>query len=202
MKDDVIACPECDLLQRKVALEAGGTAHCVRCGSELFRYHPQGLDRTLALFIAAAIAFAIANVYPVMALDAKGIETSATIFDSAREMYETGMASVAILVFLTAILAPALELGLLIFMLGTLRLGYVARTLPLAFRIVHATRRWGMLEVFLLGALVAFVKLKDIATVTPELGLYAMGAFVVLLAAAEASFEPQVLWKRAEELRA
>lgn len=199
--NNLIACRECDLLQREVPLVKGATAHCARCGAELFRHHPGGLDRTLALFIAAAIAFVIANVYPIMELDAKGIETSATIFDTARELHEFGMTSVAVLVFVTAILAPALELSLLIFMLVPLKLGYVPRTLPLAFRIAHATRPWGMLEVFMLGALVALVKLKDIATVIPDMALYAMGAFVLLLAAAESSFEPQALWKRAEGLR-
>lgn len=199
--NNLIACRECDLLQREVPLDKGATAHCARCGAELFRHHPGGLDRTLAFFIAAAIAFVIANVYPIMELDAKGIETSATIFDTARELHEFGMTSVAVLVFVTAILAPALELSLLIFMLVPLKLGYVPRTLPLAFRIAHATRPWGMLEVFMLGALVALVKLKDIATVIPDMALYAMGAFVLLLAAAESSFEPQALWKRAEGLR-
>jgi paraquat-inducible protein A len=200
--NNLVACRECDLLQRKVPLDKGGTAHCARCGAELFRYHPEGLDRTLALFIAAAIAFVIANIYPVMELDAKGMDTSATIFDTVRELYEHGMTSVAVLVFITAIVAPALELGLLIFMLATLRLGYVPRTLPFAFRIAHGTQQWGMLEVFLLGALVALVKLKDIATVIPDIALYATGVFVLLLAAAEASFEPQALWKRAGELQA
>jgi paraquat-inducible protein A len=198
----LLACRECDLLQRKVALDRGSSAHCVRCGAELFRYHPDGLDRTLALFIAAAIVFVVANMHPLMELDTKGIVTSATIFDTARALHDAGMTSVAILVFLTGIVAPALELSLLIFMLLPLRLGYVPRTLPFAFRVAHATRRWGMPEVFLLGALVALVKLKDIATVTPDLSLYCLGAFVLLLAAAEVSFEPHALWKRAEELRA
>jgi paraquat-inducible protein A len=198
--NNLTACRECDLLQREVPLAKGATAHCARCGAELFRHHPGGLDRTLALFIAAAIAFVIANAYPIMEIDAKGIERSATIFDTARELHEAGMTSVAVLVFMTAILAPALELSLLIFMLLPLKFGYVPRTLPLAFRIVHATQPWGMLEVFMLGALVALVKLEDIATVVPELALYATAAFVLLLAAAESSFEPQALWKRAEEL--
>jgi paraquat-inducible protein A len=199
--NNLIACRECDLLQRKVPLPRGATANCARCGAELFRRHPGGLDRTLAFFIAAAIAFVIANVYPVMDLDTKGMQTSATVFDSVRELHEYGMTSVAILVFVTTILAPALELSLLLYMLVPLKLGIVPRSLPLAFRLALAARPWGMPEVFILGALVALVKLKDIATVTPEMAFFAMGAFVLLLAAAESSFEPQAIWIRAERLR-
>ncbi|MGZ5032054.1 MAG: paraquat-inducible protein A [Usitatibacter sp.] len=199
--NNLIACRECDLLQREVPLAKAATAHCARCGAELFRHHPGGLDRTLALYIAAAIAFVIANVFPIMDLDAKGMQTSATIYDCARELHDAGMTSVAVLVFITAILAPALELSLLIGMLLPLKLGYVPRSLPLAFRVAHATQPWGMPEVFVLGALVALVKLRDIATVNAQMALYATGAFVFLLAAAESSFEPQALWKRAEGLR-
>jgi paraquat-inducible protein A len=198
--NNLIACRECDLLQREVFLPRGATANCARCGAELFRHHPGGLDRTLALFIAAAIAFVIANIYPIMELDAKGIERSATLFDTARELHESGMTSVAVLVFVTVILAPAMELGLLIYMLLPLKLGIVPRALPFAFRMAHAARPWGMPEVFVLGALVALVKLRDIATVVPQMAFFTMGAFVLLLAAAEASFEPQAVWKRAEAL--
>lgn len=199
--NNLVACRECDLLQREVSLSKGETANCARCGAELFRRHPGGLDRTLAFFIAAAIAFVIANVYPVMELDAKGMQTSATVFDAARELHEYGMTSVAVLVFVTTILAPALELSLLIYMLLPLKFGVVPRSLPFAFRMALASRPWGMPEVFILGALVALVKLKDIATVTPGMALFAMAAFVLLLAAAEASFEPQAIWIRAERLQ-
>jgi paraquat-inducible protein A len=41
-----------------------------------------------------------------------------------------------------------------------------------------------MLEVFVLGLLVALAKLAHMATVTPDIGAWALGALVVLWAAA------------------
>jgi hypothetical protein len=49
------ACHERDLLQREAPLPAGGTARCARCGAVLYRNPPDGLDRTLADALGAAV---------------------------------------------------------------------------------------------------------------------------------------------------
>ena len=196
----LVACPECDCLQREVPLVPGGNAACVRCGAELFRRHPETLDRTLAFLIAAAVLFVFANVYPVMSLDAKGMQTASTLFGTAMALHEHGMTSVGVLVFAVAILFPAIELAAMLYLLVPLHLGVAPRRFPLAFRLVRGARPWGMEEVFILGALVSLVKLTQIAHVTPGLGLYSIAAFIVLIAAAEASFEPRALWARWESL--
>jgi paraquat-inducible protein A len=51
----VVACRECDLLQRVPPLPAGGKARCPRCGLTLATRPPDPLDRLLALTITAAI---------------------------------------------------------------------------------------------------------------------------------------------------
>src|SRR2546428_192096 len=50
----LIACRECDLLQREIVLPPGGTACCSRCGAVLHRNKPDSLDRTLAFTSGAA----------------------------------------------------------------------------------------------------------------------------------------------------
>jgi paraquat-inducible protein A len=199
----LLVCPECDAVQQCPAtLPRGGCAECVRCGADLERSKPSGLDRTLAFALAAAILFAIANLYPLMALDAQGMRSTATLFDTSRELYENGMWSVALLVLMTAIVVPAMELAAFLYMLLPLKLGRVPRALPFAFRVTHAVRPWGMVDVFILGALVSLVKLTSIAHVTVGPALYAIGGYILLLTAALASFEPHDLWTRAEALQA
>ena len=41
----LIACHECDLLQRETVLPGGGIARCTRCGAELYRNRPDSLNR-------------------------------------------------------------------------------------------------------------------------------------------------------------
>jgi paraquat-inducible protein A len=79
-----------------------------------------------------------------------------------------------------------------------LRMGHVPRRLPLALRVLQAVRPWGMVEVFILGLLVALVKLGGIATVVPGTALWAFGGLLMMIAAAIASFDARVIWAKQE----
>jgi len=198
----LVACPECDCLMECPELPPDAAADCVRCGAELFRSKPHGLDRTLAFLLAAAFLFGIANTHPLMELQARGIPTSATLYDTAIALAEMGMPSVCLLVLATTIIVPALQLFFTLAVLVPLRLGYIPDLLTVSFRVVQKIWPWGMVEVFLLGALIAYVKLQDIAQVYPGLGLFALGGYVFCISAAVASFEPREVWRRVEEIEA
>jgi paraquat-inducible protein A len=55
-----------------------------------------------------------------------------------------------------------------------------------------------MIEVMMLGVLVALVKIADYATVIPGMALYVLGVLVFLLAAMQANFDPKEVWERIE----
>ncbi len=196
--DDLVACPHCDLLQRLPALEAGGSARCPRCDKELWRRRPDSLNRTLALGVTAAVLFAVANAVPMLGLSAVGHHASTTVMGGARQLWSDGRETVAVLVFLTAILAPALQIGVMLaIVLGALRdrpphwVGALLRHHPSAVT-------WSMIEVMLLGVLVALIKIADYATVVPGLALFVLGALVFVLAAMQACFDPREVWARVE----
>ena len=196
----LIACHECDLLQREIALPPGGTACCPRCGGVLYRSIPDWSDRTLAYMLAAAALFVVANAFPIVALEAQGTRISTTLFGTVRTLHEQDMTSVAVLVFVTTFLMPALEIGAMLYMLLPLKLGWVPRELPAMFRLVQTVRPWGMVEVFMLGTLVSLAKLMHIAHVVPGVAIWSFGALMFLLAAAAASFNPHDLWVRVDAL--
>ena len=198
--NNLIACNECDALQREASLEDNGRALCARCGAELYRCKVGSLDQTLAFVLAASVVFIFANTHPLMGLDARGIQTSATLLDTARALWEHDMASVALLVFVTIWAMPVAQLAAMLYMLVPLKLGILPPRIHFAFRIVSGAQRWAMVEVFLLGALVSLVKLTQVAAVEPGVGIYSVGGYVMLLAAAVSSFEPRNLWARVEAL--
>ena len=195
------ACHDCDLIQRETPLPPGGKARCPRCGAVLYRRNVNGLDRTLAYSMGAAVLFIIANAFPIVGLAAAGHHTSTTLFGTVKRLWDGDMASVAGLVFATTILMPALQIAALLYMLLPLKLGWVPTGLPAVFRVVHAVRPWGMVEVFMLGNLVALTKLAHLASVEPGVALFSFGALMFLVAAAAASFDTNALWERVEELR-
>ena len=197
----LIACHECDLLQREVPLAAGGAARCTRCGAVLYRNQPDGLDRTLAYALGAAVLFVVANAFPIVGLEAQGLRTSTTLLGTVRTLHDQDMTSVAGLVFVTTVLMPAIQIGALLYLLLPLKLGRVPHGLPAVFRLVHAVRPWGMVEVFMLGTLVSLAKLAHLAHVVPGIALWSFGALMFLVAAAAAAFDSQALWARVEAVR-
>ena len=200
--DTIIACRECDFLQREVTPPLHGAALCARCGAELFRNKPESLDHTLAFLSAAAVFFAIANAFPLLSLDAQGVSTMTTLYGASHALFISGDAALAVLVFITTILFPGLEIAAMLYLLANLRAGRVPLALAPAFRLVEAVKPWGMISVFVLGTLVSLVKLHNIASVVPGLALYSLGALILMLTASEAAFEPRELWARVHALRA
>ncbi|MGZ5037162.1 MAG: paraquat-inducible protein A [Usitatibacter sp.] len=198
----IIACRECDCLQREVDPPVHGTAQCARCGAELFRNKPRSLEHTLAFLLAAAMFLVLANSNPLLALENQGVRNATTLFGASEALWRTQEYALATLVFMTTILFPALEVASSIYLLASLELGRVPRAMAPLMRLVAAIKPWGMISVFMLGALVSIVKLRSIATVEPGLALYSLGAFILMLTASEAAFEQREVWNRAGALRA
>jgi paraquat-inducible protein A len=196
--DRTVACPDCDLVQRLPDLPAGGSARCPRCDNELWRRREDSLNRTFALAVAAAILFAVANSAPMLRLEAVGHQASTTVFGGARQLWQDGRQGVAVLVFLTAVLAPALQIVFMLLVAGGSLLGRPGPWVAPLLRHHPHTRTWSMIEVMMLGVLVALIKIADYATVVPGLAMFALGVLVFDLAAMQAAFDPREVWQRVE----
>lgn len=190
------ACHECDLLQHEVPLPEGGVAHCPRCGAELYRSHPESLERTLALTTGAILLFAIANAFPIVGIRMEGQVVQTTLFHTVQMLFDNDMKSLSALVFLTTMIMPALELFALTYLLLPLKLGNVPPHFALVFRMLHAVQPWAMIEVLMLGVLVSLVKLAGLANVVPGIALWSFGALMMMMAAIAATFSPRAVWER------
>jgi paraquat-inducible protein A len=192
----LIACPYCDLLQRLPDLSSATSARCPRCNEELWRRRDDSLNRTLALAVAAAVLYLVANSVPMLGLTVVGRQASTTVIGGALHLWQGGQVTVAILVLLTAVVAPALQIILtLAIVLGARREPAPSWTGAL-LRHHGTTQTWSMIEVMMLGVLVALVKIADYARVIPGTALFVLGALIVVLAAMQANFEPREVWKR------
>lgn len=184
----LIACHDCDLLQREATPPPGGVASCPRCGAIHYRNTVKNRERSLALAITAAILFIIANLYPIAGIELQGNRHTSTLLGAVQTLWHNGSALVAMLVFMTTFLVPALELALLIWLLATTR--------PAAWglRLVLAMQPWRMIEVFMLGLLVSIVKLSHLATIEPGVALWSFALLMPLFAALSSSFNARDLW--------
>ena len=193
-----MACPECDLLQRRTALKPDASAHCPRCRTELYRPTDDNLDRPLAYTLSAGVLFIIANMYPIVGLELQGQSSSATLWGTVLALHDQHMTMLAVLVGFTTILVPGLQLAAMSYVLVLLHMGQMPAHLPLALRTLQALRPWGMVEVFILGLLVSLVKLAGTADVVPGIALWSFGGLLFMIAAAVASFDARAIWARQE----
>jgi paraquat-inducible protein A len=190
------ACPECDLLVHEIPLPPGGTACCRCCGAPLYRNLPDSINRSLALTIAAAIMFLIANSFPVLGINLQGNGNAVTLLQAVYDLWEQDMRLVSSLTFVTAILAPALELGMMLYLLVPLYQGRVPVGTGLIMRLLQMIKPWGMVEVFMLGILVSLVKLVQDFRIIPGVALWSFGGLTLLLAALASSFNPRDVWSQ------
>jgi paraquat-inducible protein A len=194
----LIACQHCDLLQRLPDLAAGASARCPRCDKELWRRREDSLNRTLALSLAAAVLFLIAQSVPMLGLTIVGRQAFTTVIGGAEHLWSNGRQIVAALVLFTAVIAPALQIGITLAVVLGARRERPPRWVGRLLSHHPTTRTWSMIEVMLLGVLVALIKIAELATVIPGLALFALGGLVFLFAAMQASFDPREVWDRIE----
>jgi paraquat-inducible protein A len=197
----LVACHDCDLLQHLGVVPEGATARCRRCGGRLRKRPRNSLESTLALAMAAAVLFVVAQSFPFLSFEMKGNVTQTNVMTGIVDLYNQGKGEIAALVMLTIVLAPLAQIALLLYILVPLRQSRVPWQLPHAFRLLRFVQTWSMMEVFMIGILVGITKLLGMATVVPGLAIWAFALLMLVLAGAVASFDPESVWERLEELR-
>jgi paraquat-inducible protein A len=195
---ELVACHDCDLLHQLGPVPEGGTARCRRCRGVLRQPRRNGIERTLALALSAAVLFAVANAFPFLSFDMKGQVTQTTLLTGVFDLYEQGMPEIAGLVLATSVLAPLLQISLLLYVLLPVHFDRIPWRMAPAFRLLRRVQPWSMMEVFLVGILVAVTKLAGMAEVVPGLALWAFALLIVVLAGAMSSLDPHAVWERLE----
>ncbi len=197
--NSMIACHECDLLHRIGSLPESGVAVCTRCGAILHKNKKDSLNRTLSLTIAGLILFVVANTHPFLALKSGGLVQQTTLITGINELYAQGMEGLALLVLFTTILAPLIHITGMLYVLLPLKLDKLPRNLPGMFRLIQGIQPWAMMEVFMVGILVALVKLAKMAKVVPGVALYAFMALIFVMAASAVFMDAHLVWERWEQ---
>jgi len=195
-----IGCAECDLLVMVDALAPGERAKCPRCAHLLTENTADGLTRSLAFALAAAMLLMMSMVFPFLSLQANGLEKVMTLPHSAYELYRDGYLTIAILVMGPIIAVPAMMITALVALLLGIRQGKPARWLVPTGRFIFFLNPWSMVEVFVIGVLVSLVKIGAMATVIMGISFWSYTVFAVCFLATLTNLDRVQLWERIEEL--
>lgn len=196
------ACNACEMLVP--VAPPGGHAYCPRCGSRVHgTRQPDSIARTSALLGSAALMLIPANLYPVMTVIRLGQGEPSTILGGVMHLIGGGMWPLAMLVFFASFVVPLSKIAVLVLLLVTAHRGsaWRRRDRTLLYRVTEVVGAWSMVDIFLVGILVALVNFGAVATVRPGVGAVFFGAAVVLTMLAAMSFDPRLIWDRAERPR-
>jgi paraquat-inducible protein A len=196
----VIVCPACDLVHRIAPVRAQRT-RCVRCSGVLQRSIDGTVDTAIALSATALILFIFSNSYPLVAMRFNGTTRSATLMDATLGFFRQGHPTLALIVFATTILGPLIQIVALLYLLLPMRTGRSAPAAGNVFRFLTHVRPWTLVEVFMLGAVVALVRVAKYAEVLPGVALWSYALLMITLAALTNYTSPEQFWSWADRRR-
>jgi paraquat-inducible protein A len=196
----LIACHECDLLHRIHPLRYGERAKCSRCGAALYAKKRDSFEHTIILALTSLILFTLANVFPFMTFELNGRVQESLLSTGVKEFFDREMWMLGILVLSASILFPALKILGMLYVLVPLECHRRPWHAALVFRMVEQCQTWAMMDVYLLGVIVAVVKLSDLATLVPGVAIYSFVGLIVALAAADSALDPHAVWEKMEKL--
>ena len=143
----------------------------------------------------------LANVFPFLKIGLEGQVRENTIATGVIGLWDAGAQALAVLIFFTTILAPALRILGLLYVLFPLSLGREPPGVAVAVRFQEGLVSWAMLDVYMLALMVALVKMAQMARLQLELGAWCFFALFIVLTLVSALYNREALWERVEALR-
>jgi paraquat-inducible protein A len=201
--DELIACPDCGMRQLLGAIPRGWGAKCRRCGKLLARPDPARAGASLALFCAALLLALPACIEPLMAVSTNGAVRRGELASGIAALWSAGFPSLALIVAAFSIAVPLLYLGLVIAVLAGVCLpatpgrsrGEAPGRLGRLYRWSLALRSWAMIEVYLLGACVAYSRIEKVAFVSVGTAAWCLIGASLCWLLADAVLDDRTVWQ-------
>lgn len=195
---NLIVCEHCDTVYRRGPLARGQVAECAVCGAVLERHQWIGVDGQFALILAALIVFVIANVSSIVTLKLSGMSAATTLWGAVIAMWNDGAQIVSVLTAMTLFFFPLAQILIFGWVLWFAREGRRAPGFASAMSALVRVKPWSMIEVFMLGTLVAVVKAHTYFDVVTGPGIWAFGCLTLLITVF-ASQDARNLWDLTDE---
>ena len=189
------ACHDCDLLiELPEQLNDNQSLLCPRCKKVQWTQYKHPVDKTVAYSLTALILLVIANAFPFLSFDAQGQTRTITIIQASNELYIQGFYLLAFLVYVCVLLFPAIYLSCLLAIAIPTKIGLKPPFAITLGRTLSYLLPWVMTEVFMVGVLVALIKIIELADIVFGVAFWAYIGFVVCFLASSAIASKHQLW--------
>src|ERR1700757_623961 len=189
-------CPGCGLFQMVPSLAPSMSAQCVRCPTILRRTSSHRIDHIIALTLAAFVLLLVMCTTTMMSVETAGIKRTANLFSGPWELVRQDMGPLALVIVFVTVLAPLGRLAGMLYVLIRLHERRPPRHLRRIFALAERLRPWSMIEVFVFGVFVAYVKLSDLVTIGLMAGVYALLALTFVLVWMDSALDREAVWER------
>jgi paraquat-inducible protein A len=132
----------------------------------------------------------------LMSVETAGISRTANLFSGPQELVRQNMAALGAVVVFVTVLAPFGRLVGTLYVLIRLHERRPPRHLRRVFALAERLRPWSMIEVFVFGVFVAYVKLGDLVTIGLMAGVYALLALTFVLVWMDSALDREAVWER------
>lgn len=190
----LIVCSECDLLMPSTRLAEDQRIDCPRCGAELQVYRHDMIRRALALVLTALILFIPANFLSILYLNLLGQKREASVWDSVKGLYDSGMHAISFIVLLCGFAIPLCKLFCQLYLLLAIYFNKGQNSAIVFFKGYQQLKEWGMLEIYLFGILVSIVKLHGMAELHIGMGLACFMMLLFIQVWLELVMNPSQIW--------
>lgn len=153
------------------------------------------IELSRALVVAGFILYLPANVIPVMTMTVAGEVAPLTVMGGVEELYDSGLPAVAAVVFVASVVIPFLKLISLAWILLLHGSPDFRRGRTRLLRILHQIGTWSMIDIFLLGVLVAVGQLGILASVEARAGAVFFAAVLLCTLFAAEFYQPRMIWQ-------
>jgi paraquat-inducible protein A len=191
-------CRDCGQMQVLPAMPPASRAVCQRCDAVLRHTRRDPLLLPLALNISALILFGLGASLTLMSVTTSGQQRVASLITGPVELEHYGLWEISVVVLVTTVAVPLARILSMLAVLIGLRLNRPPTELRTIFAWVEHLRPWSMIEIYLLGLFVAYVRLSGMAVVDLGPSIYALGGLMVIMVLADHTLDPQAVWEALE----
>lgn len=126
-----------------------------------------------------------------------------TILSGVVKLWEHESYPIAIVIFVASVLVPLAKILILAWLCLSVQLGssFVVSQKTKLYRITEFVGRWSMIDVFVVGILVALIQLGNVMSILPGAAALAFAVMVVASMLAAMAFDPRLLWTNVIEER-
>ncbi|HEY1934791.1 MAG TPA: paraquat-inducible protein A [Acetobacteraceae bacterium] len=188
-------CRDCGLLQVIPPMPPAARALCLRCDCVLRHTRRDPLQTPLALALTGLILLAIGTSMGLMTVSRAGEYRSATLFTGPSLLGSDGRWDLAAIVLAATFAAPLARLLATTVVLIAARLNHRSPQIRMLFAWVERLQPWSMVEVYMLGVFVAYVRLGSLVHIEIGPGLYALAGLILTMVACDATLDPEAVWE-------